>query len=93
MLFIHLSSLAFVSFLPVASAGVVIKKVCLRQQGQTRVSSSVSGTVEFQRLLAIEAESDEKPESEAEVRLCQAKLFYTPATTTTNLNRLHNLYL
>ncbi|WP_299700482.1 hypothetical protein [uncultured Pontibacter sp.] len=92
MLFIHLSSLAFVSFLPGANAGVAIKKVCLRQQDQTKVSLSHTSTVDFKRLLAIETDGAEKPDSEAEIRLCNVKLFCTPASTSAAFNHSHSPY-
>jgi hypothetical protein len=92
MLFMHLSSLAFVSFLPTASAGVAIKKVCLRQQDQTKVSLSHTSTVDFKRLLAIEADDAEKPDSEAEIRLCNVKLFCTPANSSADINQTYSPY-
>lgn len=92
MLIIHLSSLAFMSFLPGANAGVAIKKVCLRQQGQTKVSTSRTDTVDYQRNLFIEADGAEKPANEAEIRHCNVKLFCPPAITTAAFTRLHSQY-
>ncbi|WP_133242730.1 hypothetical protein [Pontibacter virosus] len=81
MLFVHLSSLAFVSFLPGAHAGVSIKKVCLRQQAQSKVASSELNSVDFKHPVAVDADSTEQPKGEAEIRLCNVKLFCTPAST------------
>ncbi|MFD2247921.1 hypothetical protein [Pontibacter ruber] len=80
MLFIHLSSLAIISFLPGESAGVAFKKVCLREEARTEAVATAAGKYNVESLLLSVAEDAKAPAAETEIKLCSVKLYCTAAS-------------
>ncbi len=80
MLFIHLSTLGAISFLPSEGGGMAFKKVCLRQEMKGQLAAANKGIQNFKSYLLLKAaDSTDPSESELEVRLCSVKLISTPA--------------
>ncbi|MEJ8803378.1 hypothetical protein [Pontibacter sp. H249] len=77
MLFIHLSTLAAISFVPAEGGSMAFKKVCPRKEGKAKVAATDTYTFS---ILFLQKDRTEIPESETEIRLCSVKLISTAAS-------------
>lgn len=76
MLFIHLTVLAAISFVPAEGGAGSFKKICLRKEGKAKVAAETYTLT----TLFLQNTETEVPEGETEIRLCSVKLISTAAS-------------
>ncbi|AKQ45526.1 hypothetical protein TH63_07510 [Rufibacter radiotolerans] len=88
---IHLSSLTALSVLPVAHAGVAVKKVCPQQETKLLLHKAVT---ERETVISIiqPTESSQTPEAIPEGKLCSVKVLCTLPAPSSPISVPHFLY-
>ncbi|WP_114783628.1 hypothetical protein [Botryobacter ruber] len=79
MLFIHLSTLTGISFVPMERAGVLLKKVCLKKETKKQLLAPTAKTFISKQLLNKVPDTKNKSEEGTVEVLCSVKLLCTAA--------------